>query len=251
MKYYSMKMYFLVYLFFLYQCTVVTETVATETVVNKNISLLVDTKCSKCHTLNRVFIHARTEEEWHTVIGKMMVKIPGWIGPEDAEQIFSEIITNRQERVKEITVERKEYADNRLLFLDRCAICHPVNRILKENRSPEEWCETVERMRSEAGDYITAEDATRIATFLSERSEVLKEDAGSALFVAKCLVCHPPGEKILLERHNKVEWEGIVKDRQQFARNATPRIRIGNEDAAAIVELLIKTQGPKPDRNTP
>ena len=244
-------MYFLVFLFFLYQCTVVTETVATETVVNKNISLLVDTKCSKCHTLNRVFIHARTEEEWHTVIGKMMVKIPGWIGPEDAEQIFSEIITNRQERVKEITVERKEYADNRLLFLDRCAICHPVNRILKENRSPEEWCETVERMRSEAGDYITAEDATRIATFLSERSEVLKEDAGSALFVAKCLVCHPPGEKILLERHNKVEWEGIVKDRQQFARNATPRIRIGNEDAAAIVELLIKTQGPKPDRNTP
>ena len=251
MKYYSMKkMYILVSLLFLYQCTVMTE-IITETVANKDKSLLVDTKCSKCHTLNRVFIHARTEEEWHTVIGEMMAKIPGWIGPEDAEQIFIEIITNRQERVKEITAERKDYIDNRLLFLDRCAICHPVNRILKENRSPEEWCETVERMRSEAGDYITAEDATRIAAFLSERSDVLKEDAGSELFVAKCLVCHPPGEKILLERHNKMEWEEIVKDRQQFARNATPRIRIGNEDAAAIVELLIKTQGPEPDRSSP
>ncbi len=147
--------------------------------------------------------------------------------------------------------EREDYADNRLLFFDRCIICHPVNRILKENRSSEEWYETVERMRSEAGDYITEKDATRIATFLSERSDVLKEDAGSELFVAKCLVCHPPGEKILLERHNKIEWEEIVKDRQQFAKNATPRIRIGNEDAAVIIELLTKTQGPEPDRDTP
>ncbi len=106
-------------------------------------------------------------------------------------------------------------------------------------------------MRSEAGEYITEEDAARIATFLSERSEVLKEDAGSELFVAKCLVCHPPGEKILLARHNRAEWEEIVKDRQQFARNATPRIRIGNEDASVIVELLTKTQGPAPDRNSP
>ena len=141
-----MKMFFLVFFLLLCQSTVVTQIIATETVDNENRSLLVDTKCSKCHTLNRVFIHARTEEEWHTVIGEMMVKIPGWIGPEDAEQIFSEIITNRQERVKEITAERKEYADNRLLFLDRCVMCHPVNRILKDSRTSEEWKETVERM---------------------------------------------------------------------------------------------------------
>lgn len=246
-----MKMYFFVFLLFLYQCTVVTEIIATETVANKNKSLLVDTKCSKCHTINRIFIHARTEKEWHSVIDKMMAKIPGWIGPEDAKQIFTEIITNRQERVQEITAGRKDYADNRLLFLDRCTMCHPANRILKDNRSPEEWKETVERMRSEAGDYITEEDASRIAAFLSERSEVLKEDAGSELFVAKCLVCHPPGEKVLLARHNKAEWEEIVKDRQQFAKNATPRIRIGTEDAAVIVELLVKTQGPEADGSSP
>jgi len=181
----------------------------------------------------------------------MMAKIPGWFGPEDAKQILVEIITNRQERVKEITAEREDYADNRLLFLDRCIMCHPVNRILKENRTSEEWKETVERMRSEAGEYITENDANRIAAFLSERSEVLREDAGSELFVAKCLVCHPPGERILLARHNRAEWEEIVKDRKQFAKNATPRIRIGTEDAAVIVELLVRTQGPEPDRSSP
>ncbi len=222
-----------------------TKIIATETAANKKKPLLVDTKCSKCHTIKRVFIHARTEEEWHNVIDKMMAKVPGWIGPEDAKQIFVEINTNWNEQVQKMTREREDYADNRLLFLDRCIMCHPANRILHENRSPEEWNETVERMRSEAGDYITEEDASRIAAFLSERSEVLKEDAGSELFVAKCLVCHPPGEEILLQRHNRAEWKKIVKDRRQFAKNATPRIRIGTEDVALIVELLVKTQGPE------
>jgi cytochrome c5 len=251
MSYYSLKMYFLVSLFFLCQCTVVTEIIAMEAVVNKNKPLLVDTKCSKCHTINRVFIHARTEEEWHTVIEKMMAKTPDWISPVDAKKILIEINTNWHEHVQEMTAERKGYADNRLLFLDRCTMCHPVNRILKGNRPSEEWNETVERMRSEAGEYITEEDVSRIAAFLSERSEVLKEDAGSELFVTKCLVCHPPEEKVLLARHTKVEWEEIVKDRRQFARNATPRIRIGTEDAAVIVELLTKTQGPEQDRSSP
>jgi len=247
MKYYYLNILFLATLLFLYQCTVATEAFATEEVVNKNKSLLVDTKCSKCHTIKRVFIHARTEKEWNSVIDKMMSKVPGWISPGDAKQVFTEIITHWQERVQEMTAERKDFADNRLLFLDRCIMCHPANRILKENRSAEEWQETVERMRSEAGEYITEGDASRIAAFLSQRSDVLKEDVGSELFVAKCLVCHPPGEKILLERHNRMEWEEIVKDRQQFAKKATTRIRIGAEDATAIVELLVKTQGPEPE----
>ncbi len=246
-----MKIFYFVFFLLLCQCTVVTGIITAETVDNDNKSLLVDTKCSKCHTIKRVFIHARTEEEWHTVIEKMMSKVPGWISPEDAKKIFTEINTHWQERVQEMTAERKDYADNRLLFLDRCIMCHPANRILKENRSSEEWKETVDRMRTESGGYITEEDAARIAAFLSERSGVLKEDAGSELFVAKCLVCHPPGEKILLEKHTKAEWEEIVKDRQQFAKNATPRIRIGSEEAAVIVELLVKTQGPEPDRSSP
>ncbi len=246
-----MKMYFFIFLLFFYQCTIATEIIASETATRKGKSLLVDSKCSKCHTLNRVFLHARTEEEWRHVIDEMMSKIPGWISPEETKQIYIEIITNRQERVQEITEGREDYADNRLLFLDRCTMCHPVNRILKENKSSEEWEETVERMRSEAGEYISKEDASRIAAFLSKRSDVLTEDIGSRLFVTKCLVCHPPGNKILIERHNRAEWEKIVKERQQFAKNATPRVRIGGADVALIVELLVKTQGPEPDRRVP
>lgn len=238
-----MNKFFLVFIIALFQYHLTAEITAAENIDNKNNSFLIDTKCSKCHTIKRVFIHARSEEEWLNVIEKMTKKVPGWISPEDAKQIFNEITKNWQDRVKELTAERKDFDDNKLLFLDRCTMCHPVNRILKENKSSEEWKETVERMRSEAGDFITEEDANRIGMFLSKRSETLKEDAGSDLFVSKCLACHPPGEKLLLEKHNRKDWEKIVKDRQQYAKNATPRIIIGNEEAALIVELLVKTQG--------
>ena len=241
-----MKMFFWFFLIILYPCIVITELFSAEIPAgNETTSFLVDTKCSKCHTIKRVFIHARTEEEWRGIIEVMMNKVPEWISPSDAKQILNEITMNWRGRVQEIVAERKEYDDNRLLFLDRCTVCHPVNRILKKSRNPEDWKEIVARMRSEASEYITEEDATRIATFLSKRAEVLTEDTGSSLFVEKCLVCHPPGEKLLLEKHNRVEWERIVKDRQQYARKATPQVIIGHEEAKLIVELLVKTQGEK------
>ncbi|MBM4055383.1 MAG: hypothetical protein FJ264_12105 [Planctomycetes bacterium] len=247
-----MKKYVFIILAIALQTHIMSPLLAGDSPESGTETFLVDAKCSKCHTIKRIFIHARTEEEWHSIIQKMMDKVPEWIKQEEAKQIFHEIVTHWQERVRNMIAERKDYDDNRLLFIDRCTMCHTVNRILKNNKSPDEWKETVERMRLEAGEeYITKEDASRIATFLSERSEMLTEDAGSALFVAKCLVCHPPGEKILLERHNRKEWEDIVRDRQQYARNSTQKIIIGNEEAELIVELLTKTQGIDTDKGVP
>ncbi|MCF6147903.1 MAG: hypothetical protein E3K37_04510 [Candidatus Kuenenia sp.] len=247
-----MKRYIFVILAIGFQLCIMTSLLAESTPEASKVTFLVDEKCSKCHTIKRVFIHARTEEEWRSVIRKMMDKVPEWIKEDDAKQIFHEIVTHWQERVQNMVAEKKDYDDNRLLFIDRCTMCHTVNRILKHNKSPDEWRETVERMRLEAGDeYITNEDADRIATFLSKRSEMLKEDVASELFVTKCLVCHPPGEKILLEQHNRKEWEDIVRDRQQYARNSTQMIIIGNEETKLIVELLVKTQKINADKNSP
>lgn len=212
--------------------------------------LLIDVKCSKCHTLKRVFITPRSVEEWRDIVEEMMDKNQQWISPEEAQQIVDEIINTWPERVQALTGERKYYEDSRFLFIDRCTLCHSVNRILLKNKTAEEWKETVERMRSEAGDYITREDAERIARFLSERADVLKEDAGGNIFVAKCLICHP-GEQILLETHDKAGWEEIVKKMQNIARDTFPMARFGNEEAKLVVELLVKTQGPKTSADAP
>lgn len=215
-----------------------------------NKPLLVNIKCSKCHTLRRVFVMPRPAEEWRDLVEKMRDKNPEWINPEEAKQIFSEIVDGWPERVRAAARERKEYEDARFLFVDRCATCHSVNRMLLTDKTPTEWLGTVERMRFEDPEYITEEDAKRIAKFLSEMGEVLKEDAGGSIFVTKCIICHP-GERILLETHDRAGWEEIVKDMQDIASNRLPAARFGHLEASMVVDLLVKTQGPKTGGSSP
>ncbi|MFQ5957557.1 MAG: hypothetical protein ACE5KK_07280 [Candidatus Brocadiales bacterium] len=183
-------------------------------------------------------------EEWRETVQKMMDKNPEWISPEEAQQIFKEIVDEWPERVRAATRERKEYEDDRFLFVDRCANCHTVNRMLLISKTPIEWQGTVERMRWEDPEYISEEDARRIARFLSEWAEIIKEDEGGGVFVTKCLVCHP-GERILLETHDRAGWEEVVKDMGEIARDTLPEARFGNLEAKLVVDLLVKTQGPK------
>ena len=212
-------------------------------------SLLVDTKCSKCHTLKRVFITQRSGEEWRTTVQKMRDKNPAWIKPEDVEQIIKEIRTFWPDRVQALTAEKKEFEDVRFLFVDRCAFCHSLNRVLIKSKTGKEWEETVENMRSQAPDYISKEDAVRIAHYLSERADLLKEDMGGKLFVTKCLICHP-GDQILLETHDKAGWVKIVEKMKELAKDAQV-VRLSHEEGQMIVDLLAKTQSPKVDGKSP
>jgi hypothetical protein len=214
-----------------------------ETAVKVSLSL-VDVKCSKCHTLRRIFLMSKPENEWPETIQRMADKNPQWISAEEAKLIEEEIINTRSDRAKAITDERQDYDDARLLFIDRCSSCHSVNRVLLKAKTPAEWKETVERMRSEARDWISKEDGDRIAALLAERAEILKEDKGGDIFVSKCLVCHP-GERILLETHDKTGWQAIVTKMRAIARDNLPMARFGNEEAKMIVDLLVKTQGPE------
>lgn len=209
-----------------------------------NSTHLVDVKCSKCHTLKRVFLMPRSESEWRDVVEEMMDKNPEWISPEEAQHIIGEILTTWSERAEATIRERREYEDARFLFIDRCTLCHSINRVLLKDKTAEEWKKTVEKMRSGAKEYITEEDAERIANFLSERGEILKEDAGATIFVARCLICHP-GERILLETHTRTGWEKIVKEMQKIARDTLPTAGFGPDEVKLVVDLLVKTQGPK------
>jgi hypothetical protein len=224
----------------IFLCGGIPDTLVAQVVNSKGP--IVDIKCSKCHTLKRVFVMPRSEGEWRDIVEEMMDKNPAWIQPTEAEQILREIILLRPERVQAMSQERKDYADARFLFIDRCTLCHSINRILLQDKTVEEWKETAERMRSEAIDYITIEDAERIARFLSERAEVLKEDAGGEIFVAKCLICHP-GEQILLETHDYAGWDKIVQDMQKTAYKTFKRTWFDPTEAKLVVDLLVKTQG--------
>lgn len=84
-----MKRYLFIILAIVLQTHIMFPLLAEDSSESGKVTFLVDEKCSKCHTIKRVFIHARTEEEWRSVIRKMMDKIPEWIKDDD-KQIFPE-----------------------------------------------------------------------------------------------------------------------------------------------------------------
>ena len=204
---------------------------------------LYEEKCSKCHTLERVFTEPKTENEWRICITRMMNKNKLWITGEEGAQIIDEIIGKRKDIIAAIP-QKKKYADAQLLFIDRCTRCHTVSRILDKNKTRDEWVETVIRMRDNALELFLDEDIPVIADFLTERGNILRDDIAAQIMEEKCLVCHEAG-RILLERKSRMDWEKCVLDMRIQARQDLKKDWFTKNEFRLIVDLLVKTQGIK------
>ncbi len=207
----------------------------------KEWTFLYEEKCSKCHTLERVFKDVKTEDEWKACVTEMMRKSPLWITPEDASQIADEIIGIKEELVVEKSQKRK-YDNATVLFIDRCTRCHSANMILTKNKTREEWRDTVWRMRDKAPDTFFRGDISAILDFIVERSELMKDDISADIMVNKCLICHESG-RILLEQKTRKEWEECVRDMRDIVRDKLKKDWYTHDEFKLIVNLLVKTQG--------
>lgn len=65
-------------------------------------------------------------------------------------------------------IQKKKYADVQLL-----TCCHTVNRILKQDKTREEWLETILRMRENTPDLFLNEDIPALADILAERGKMM------------------------------------------------------------------------------
>ena len=200
-------------------------------------------KCSKCHTLERVFTDSKTENEWRICITRMMNKNKLWITEEDGAQIIDEIIGKRKDIIASIP-QKKKYADAQLLLIDRCTRCHTLSRILDKNKTSDEWRETIIRMRDNAPELFLDEDIPVIADFLTERGNIIRDDIAAQIMEEKCLVCHEAG-RILLERKSRKDWEKCVADMRILARQNLKKDWFTKDEFNLIVDLLTKTQGMK------
>ena len=202
---------------------------------------LYEPKCSKCHPLDRIFSDPKTEEEWRSCITRMIEKSPLWITPEEGEQITTEILGTKKGVIGSFP-KKKKYVDSRLLFIDRCTVCHSVNRILLANKTGEEWQETVTRMRDNAPEMFLDEDLPVIIEYLTERGAMMRDDVVAQKIVDKCLICHDAG-RIFLERKSKRDWEETVTDMRLLVRERFKKDWFTHHEFKIIVDLLVKTQG--------
>ncbi|MBM4065049.1 MAG: hypothetical protein FJ266_05325 [Planctomycetes bacterium] len=202
---------------------------------------LYEEKCSKCHTLERVFAEHKTEEGWRACVARMIQKSPFWITEEMGKQIVDEITGRRKDAII-FTPQKKTYADAHLLFIDRCTRCHSTTRILRENKTNEEWRETVLRMRDNAPEQFSDDDIPVLIEFLIERGRLLREDIAAQTMVEKCIVCHEE-ERIFLERKSRKDWEKCVADMRAEVKHRLKKDWFTKDEFDLIVDLLVKTQG--------
>jgi len=206
---------------------------------------LYEPKCSKCHPLERIFEDPKTEDEWRSCITRMIEKSPLWITPEEGEQIITEILGTKKTAIESFP-KKKKYVDARLLFIDRCTMCHSVNRILLADKTGEEWNETVTRMRDNAPELFLDEDLPVIIEYLTERGAIMRDDVVAQKIVDKCLICHDAG-RIFLERKSKRGWEETVADMRLLAREELKKDWFTHHESKIIVNLLVQTQGLEPE----
>lgn len=131
--------------------------------------------------------------------------------------------------------------EERYLFVEKCGMCHAVERTFLEPITNEEFRVIVERMRRRAPQWISEEEAETIIEYMAggargiTRPEHDEITGGPAeVFRGRCAGCHPLERSYLyLETELDPAWPLLVKRMQLKAPDW-----ISDAEAAQVVEYL-------------
>lgn len=98
---------------------------------------LLELKCSKCHTLERVFFQTKSPEGWQTTVRIMQARLPGWINDTEAEVIVDYLQKSRGPQLiselKRRSEVRRRGTDaitrGKEIFQKRCSPCHYPDKL--------------------------------------------------------------------------------------------------------------------------
>jgi ferredoxin-NADP reductase len=164
---------------------------------------LMQKRCSKCHTLDRVVGARKDAQGWLTTVNRMREMPSAAISQADAQAILSYLAYQSQMQSSgtnaRIEVERA-------LVDQRCGRCHNLDRVYKTVQTPEQWRETVARMVDYAagstGAIRPGEDQQIIdylaATHTPEATNRKKAQPDAASSTAQSLVSRNPAPNPLL-----------------------------------------------------
>jgi cytochrome c2 len=135
---------------------------------------LVMQKCTKCHTLERVFRAVKTEQGWTQTINRMAAIDAPNIRDFDAKQIIHYLMVQQNQR-QELAVELHDLDREigRTLFSQKCSLCHSLDRAYLSEKNSQEWTGILDRMISHAKDpdFLNDEEKDILIQFLSTRKD--------------------------------------------------------------------------------
>ncbi|HIP38967.1 MAG TPA: hypothetical protein EYG88_06260 [Desulfocapsa sulfexigens] len=131
-------------------------------------------KCSKCHSLERVYRAFKSDTIWAATINEMALLDSPNISTFDVKQVLNYLIEQQKIRKTKRVVSPEE-GIGKTLVSSKCSICHNLDRIFGASKDREEWTSTVGRMIATMNDpdFLSEQEKAAIVTFLSSR---LKKD---------------------------------------------------------------------------
>ncbi len=131
--------------------------------VNLNIGRkVVHEKCDDCHSLERVYSHKKTEEEWRYYVSLMRSKDPGNMNELEELQAVGYLVKTLglDESKMDIKLGLK-------IILSKCSTCHSIERVFKLRKTGDEWAETVVKMQSFDPSLLNHSEVSQVNYFLS------------------------------------------------------------------------------------
>ncbi|MCI5124299.1 MAG: hypothetical protein D3925_07445, partial [Candidatus Electrothrix sp. AR5] len=124
-------------------------------------------KCSKCHSLERVYQSYKSDVAWSHTINKMAELDYPNITNFDVKQIVGYLVQQQQKRQGE-EKDKLRMEIGRSLVSRKCSVCHNLDRIFGAKKSRQEWTETVSRMTKTNGetDFLSDQEREDIIYFL-------------------------------------------------------------------------------------
>jgi mono/diheme cytochrome c family protein len=177
-------------------------------------------KCSKCHSLERVYQSYKSDIAWTHTIHKMAELDYPNITNFDVKQIVGYLVQQQQKRQGE-EKDKLRMEIGRSLVSRKCSVCHNLDRIFGAKKNRQEWTETVSRMTETNGDaeFLSVQEGEDIIYFLthirqneqaekSPEKKVISEpsDRIKALVALKCSAgCHAL-DRVLRVHKDEKQW---------------------------------------------
>lgn len=129
---------------------------------------LMQKKCSRCHTLDRVIGARKDAAGWSSTINRMRALPGSHISEDEAKTILSYLAAGDS---IDSSTSQGELAVGKALVDSHCGRCHQLDRVYKSKFSPSHWQDTVTRMvaytRGTDG-FFKPGEAQQIIHFLSK-----------------------------------------------------------------------------------
>ena len=133
---------------------------------------LVNTKCGKCHSLEKVYKNFKSESAWTKTVNRMAVLDEPNIRDFDAKQMIHFLVAFQEKRKNLYKMEDTSKSAIRRLVTAKCSVCHDLDQVYAAEKSVTEWEKTVKSMVKIYGDaeFISDEEKAMIAQFLAGES---------------------------------------------------------------------------------